>query len=151
MSILAGEYCKIKADVVILVQDSKEISQITIQSLKSILRRLLSVLDSDATVTYNFALAMYARRHKISSFGSKEETITYMNGEFNKGKSGRNLGNQNVLKRTLKNIIKKTFKSRPKDRKKVSSSSNVVVAVSFFLYFPFASEQKFGKILQRIL
>ena len=85
--------------MIVLAQDSEKISASTTQIIKSVAERLLSVLDGDATVTYNFAFAMYAEQLNISSFGNKATTLSYMNGLFSKTKQQRNNGdkNQNVF------------------------------------------------------
>ena len=118
----SDDYCKIKADVVVLVQDSSEISEKTIKNIKSTVKGLLSALESsDPAASYNFALAMYAKRQLMSPFGSKDEIIRHMDGELNKGKEGRLLGSGNLLDSAL-NTIKESLNSRPKDTKKVSVS-----------------------------
>lgn len=105
-----------------MIQDSRGIPQSTGQLIKRVVRRLLNLLDGDTT-DYKFALGMYATTRKISDFGSKDETITYMNGEYAKGKSGRNLGTKNILRRALNQMVKEKFNGRPNERRKVRSST----------------------------
>ena len=105
--------------MIILAQDSEKISASTTQIIKSVAERLLSVLDDDTTVTYNFAFAMYAEHLNISSFGNKATTLSYMNGLFSQTKQQRNNGDKNLLRPILNKTIQE-FQSRPTDNKKVS-------------------------------
>lgn len=105
--------------MIVLAQDSEKISASTTQIIKSVAERLLSLLDGDATVTYNFAFAMYAEHLNISSFGNKATTLSYMNGLFNKTKHQRNNGDKNLLRPILDQTIQ-AFESRPTDNKKVT-------------------------------
>lgn len=56
----------------------------------------------------------------MSPFGSKEDTVTYMDKEIKRGKYGRDLGNKNLLNRTLNKMITDRFMRSPKNTKKVS-------------------------------
>lgn len=121
MLIITGVYCTIKADVAVLVQDSLLISDTTIQNIQSTVKRLFSTLEAkDPSAIYNFAFAMYAVRRKMSPFGSKEDTVTYMDKEIKRGKYGRDLGDKNLLNRTLNKMITDRFMRSPKNTKKVS-------------------------------
>ena len=121
MLIITGDYCTIKADVAVLVQDSLLISDTTIQNIQSTVKRLFSTLEArDPSAIYNFAFAMYAERRKMSPFGSKEDTVTSMDKEIKRGAADRDLGNKNLLNRTLNKMITERFMRRPKNTKKVS-------------------------------
>ena len=95
--ITGGDFCKTKADVVVLIQDSQGISATTIQGLKTVVRRLLTLLDSETT-DYNFALATYAKSRRMSCFGSAKEIVTYMDSEY----CHQQRGTQNLLELALK-------------------------------------------------
>lgn len=108
----------------VLVQDSLLISDTTIQNIQSTVKRLFSTLEaSDPSAIYNFAFAMYAVRRKMSPFGSKKDTVTYMDEEIKRGKYGRDLGDKNLLNRTLNKMITDRFMRSPKNKKKVSVNS----------------------------
>ena len=120
MLINTGDYCTIKADVAVLVQDSLLISDTTIQNIQSTVKRLFSTLEAkDPSAIYNFAFAMYAERRKMSPFGSKEDTVMSMDKEIKRGAADRDLGNKNLLNRTLNKMITERFMRRPKNTKKV--------------------------------
>ena len=110
--IAGGDFCKTKADVVILIQDSQGISTTTVGNIKTVVRRLLTVLSSEAT-DFTFALATYAKSRRMSCFGSATDTISYMDREYNHG----DRGTRNLLKRTLSRMILKQFQNRRDDRK----------------------------------
>ena len=105
----------------VLVQDSLLISDTTIQNIQSTVKRLFSTLEtSDPSAIYNFAFAMYAVRRKMSPFGSKKDTVTYMDKEIKRGKYNRHLGDKNLLNRSLNKMITDRFMRRSKNTKKVS-------------------------------
>ena len=110
--IAGGDFCKTKADVVILIQDSQGISTTTVGNIKTVVRRLLTLLSSEAT-DFTFALATYAKSRRMSCFGSATDTISYMDREYNHG----DRGTRNLLKRTLSRMILKQFQNRRDDRK----------------------------------
>ena len=111
-AIITGDTsCKTKADVIVLIQDSEKIASTTVQSAKTVLRRLITHLGSE-TQDYNFALATYATTRRMSCFGSAEETISYIDTEYHHGGSGRNL-----LKPALSEMILDQFNKRRDDRK----------------------------------
>lgn len=121
MLIITGDYCTIKADVAVLVQDSLRISDATIQNIQFTVKRLFSTLEaSDPSAIYNFAFAMYAVLRKMSPFGSKKDTLAFMDKEIKRGKYDRDLGDKNLLNRTLNKMITDRFMRRPKNTKKVS-------------------------------
>ena len=72
---------------------------------------MLTQLSSEST-DFNFALATYTSSRRMSCFGSAQETINYMNKEFQHGGSGRNR-----LRRALSKMILKQFQKRRGDRK----------------------------------
>ena len=92
--IAGGDFCKTKADVVVLIQDSQGISTATVGNIKIVVRRLLTLLGSEST-DFNFALATYAKSRRMSCFGSATETISYMDSEYDHGERGT----KNLLKR----------------------------------------------------
>ena len=97
--------------MVVLIQNSERISAETVQSIKSVVRRLLTLLGSE-TQDYNFALATYATSRRMSCFGSAADTISYMDTEYQHDGTGRNL-----LKLTLNEMILAQFDKRRDDRK----------------------------------
>ena len=104
--------CKTKADVIVLIQDSQGISTATVGNIKTVVRRLLTLLGGE-TQDYNFALATYAKSRQMSCFGSAADTTSYMDREYMHGRQGT----KNLLKRTLSRMISKQFEKRRKDRK----------------------------------
>ena len=72
---------------------------------------MLTQLNSEST-DFNFTLAKYATTRKISCFGSAQETISYIDNEYQHGGSGRNR-----LKLALSKMVSKQFEKRPGDRK----------------------------------
>ena len=103
--------CNTKADVIFLIQDSQGTSPATVGNIKTVVKRMLTHLSSEST-DFNFALAKYASSARMSCFGSGQETITYIDNEYQHGGSGRNR-----LKRTLSKMVLKQFEKRPSDRK----------------------------------
>ena len=67
---------------------------------------------SSETTDFNFAVAKYATSRRMSCFGSAQETINYINKEYQHGGSGLNL-----LKLALSKMVLKQFDNRPGDRK----------------------------------
>ena len=126
--ITGGDFCKTKADVVVLIQDSLGISARTVQSIKTVVRRLLTLLDSETT-DYKFALATYATSRRMSCFGSANEIISYMDTRY----SHQQRGTQNLLQLALSEMILKQFDNRREDRKGDDTGK-----VTFtYCYFPF--------------
>ena len=72
---------------------------------------MLTQLNSEST-DFNFALAKYATSRRISCFGSAQETVSYIDNEYQHGGSGRNR-----LKLALSKMVLKQFEKRPGDRK----------------------------------
>ena len=103
--------CNTKADVIVLIQDSQGISSATATNIKTLVKRMLTELSSEST-DFNFALAKYATSRQMSCFGSSQETISYMDNEYQHGGSGRNR-----LKLTLSKMVLKQFEKRRDDRK----------------------------------
>ena len=97
--------------MIVLIQDSQGISSATVGNIKTVVKRMLTQLSSEST-DFNFALAKYATSRRISCFGSTEETISYIDNEYQHGGSGRNR-----LKLALSKMVLKQFDKRPGDRK----------------------------------
>ncbi|KAL9979601.1 hypothetical protein ACROYT_G017282 [Oculina patagonica] len=116
-----GEYCKTKADVIVLIQDSESISSTTVQSIKTVVHRLVNLLGSE-TQDYNFALATYATSRKMSCFGNAADTISYMDSEYHHGGSGHNL-----LNLALSEMVLKQFDKRRNDRKDDNTAKILVI------------------------
>ena len=77
---------------------------------------------------FNFAVAKYATSRRMSCFGSADETINYLENEYQHEGSGLNL-----LNLALSKMVLKQFEIRPDERKTRDSTQ-----VSFnFGYFPF--------------
>ena len=116
------------ADVVVLIQDSQGTSSTTVGNIKTIVRRMITKLSADLIDTdFKFAVAKYATSRRMSCFGSAQETISYMDNEYQHGGSGLN-----QLNLALSKMVLKQFDKRPDDRKEETTK------VSFtFGYFPF--------------
>ena len=97
--------------MIILIQDSQGISSATVKHIKTVVKRMLNQLSSEST-DFKFALAKYATSRRMSCFRSAEETISYMNNEYQHGGSGRNR-----LKLALSKMVLKQFDKRRGDRK----------------------------------
>ena len=97
--------------MIVLIQDSQGISSATVKNIKTVVQRMLSKLSSEST-DFNFALAKHTSSRRMSCFGSADETITYMNNEYQHGGSGRNR-----LKLALSKMVLKQFEKRRSDRK----------------------------------
>ena len=115
--------------MIFLLQDSQGISSKTVGSIKTLLKKMmpkLSGLESD----FNFAVAKYATSRQMSCFGSADETVSYMDNEYQHGGTGLNL-----LNLALSKVVLKQFEKRRGDRKEDTAK------VSFgFGYFLFWSE-----------
>ena len=95
-----------------MIQDSRDISTEIIPKIKSIVGELVNDLDSGST-DYNFAVAIYANSHSISSFGNPSQVIDYMNSEYIHDQHGR----ANRFKLALKRLISQQFAKRPQERR----------------------------------
>ena len=115
--------------MIILIQDSQGISSVTIRSIKTVVKRMVTQLRDKLTDTdFNFAVAKYATSRRMSCFGSADETINYLDNEYQHEGSGLNL-----LNLALSKMVLKQFEIRPDERKTRDSTQ-----VSFnFGYFPF--------------
>ena len=104
-----------------MIQDSQYIPTKTVKSIKTIVRKLFTLLSSDDT-DYNFALATYATSRRMSCFGSAAEAISYMDREYHPpGHGPEQRGRRNLLDRALSRMILKQFeKRRDGDTAKVS-------------------------------
>ncbi|XP_078360196.1 uncharacterized protein LOC144644554 [Oculina patagonica] len=121
---LRGDSCKTKADVIILIQDSELISTTTVNNIKTVVRRLLTNLESQAQ-DYSFALSIYARSRRMSCFGNATETTSYMDREYIHGRRD----NKNLLKRALEEMIKRQFNGRRDDRQGADTVKILVMLV----------------------
>ena len=97
--------------MIILIQDSQNISSQTAANIKTVVKRVLSQLSSVSS-DFKVAVATYATSQQISSFGTIAETISYMNNNYRYGGSGLNL-----LDLALSETVLKEFETRPDDRK----------------------------------
>ena len=96
-----------KTDVIFLFQGSQGTSSNTVGSIKTVLKNLmtkLSYVQSD----FNFAVAKYATSRQMSCFGSADETLSYMENEYQHEGSGLNL-----LNLALSKMVSKQFEKRP--------------------------------------
>ena len=124
--ITGGVSCKTKADVIVLIQDSQGISTATVENIKTVVRRLLTLLGAEST-DFKFALATYAKSRRMSCFGSATETISYMDREYNHGQRGT----RNLLKRALSRMVLKQFQNRRDDRKGDDTAKVIFVCILF--------------------
>ena len=92
-------------------------------------KRMLRRLSSEST-DFNFAVAKYATSRRMSCFGSADETISYLENEYQHGGSGRNR-----LKLALSEMVLKQFDKRRGDRKTDTAKVRFT-----FRYFPFWSK-----------
>ena len=115
--------------MIVLIQDGQGISSATVENLKTVMKRMLRRLSSEST-DFNFALAKYGSSRRMSCFGSADETITYIENEYQHGGSGRNL-----FKLALSKMVLKQFDKRRGDRK-----SDTAKVRFTFVYFPFSSK-----------
>ena len=93
---------------------------------------MMTKLSAEITGTdLKFAVAKYATSRRMSCFGSAQDTISYMDNEYQHEGSGLNL-----LELALNKMVIKQFDKRPDDRKTRDTTK-----VSFtFGYFPFLAE-----------
>ena len=144
-----------KTDVIFLFQGSQGTSSNTVGSIKTVLKNLmtkLSYVQSD----FNFAVAKYATSRQMSCFGSADETLSYMENEYQHEGSGLNL-----LNLALNKMVSKQFEKRPDERNentaKVSFTfgnfrfcSDCVMskfklsAISDFYQYWYQEDRKFG-------
>ena len=116
--------------MIILIQDSQGISSATAENIKTMVKRMLTKLNSGSTDT-KVAVATYATSRRISCFGSTKQAISYIDNEYQHGGSGFNLLND-----ALSEMVMKQFEKRPDDRKTRNTAQ-----VSFtFGHFPFGSK-----------
>ena len=118
-----------KADVIVLFQDSQGISSETVGKMKTIVKKMMTKLGSVRS-DFNFALAKYATSRRISCFGSADETISYMDNEYQHGGSGLNL-----LNLALSKMVLKQFDKRPEDRKEPEDTTKVSFNFGYFLFW----------------
>ena len=97
--------------MIVLIQDSQGISSATVKNIKTLVKRMLTQLRSEST-DLNFALAKYASSWRMSCFGSADETISYIDNEYQHGGSGLN-----QLNLALSKMVLKQFDKRRGDRK----------------------------------
>ena len=115
--------------MIFLFQDSQGISSNTVGNIKTVLKKMMTKLG-DVRSDFNFAVAKYATSRRMSCFGSADETISYMDNEYQHGGSGLNL-----LNLALSKMVSRQFEKRPDDRKED------VAKVSFiFGYCRFCSD-----------
>ena len=115
--------------MIVLIQDSLGISSETVGNIKTVVRAMVRRLSSEST-DFNFALAKYATSRRMSCFGSADETISYLENEYQHGGSGRNR-----LKLALSEMVLKQFDKRRGDRKTDTAKVRFT-----FRYFPFWSK-----------
>ena len=72
---------------------------------------MLRRLSSEST-DFDFAVAKYATSRRISCFGSADQTISFINNEYQHGGSGLNR-----LNLALRKMVSKQFEKRRGDRK----------------------------------
>ena len=120
--------CKTKADVIVLIQDSQGISASTAGNIKTVVRRLLTLLGSE-TQDYNFALATYASSRRMSCFCSAAQAKSYIDTKYRQEGSGRN-----QLDLALSEMVLKQFNKRPGDRK---GDETAKVSINYDDCFPF--------------
>ena len=115
--------------MIVLIQDSQGTSSATVGNIKTVVRAMLRRLSSEST-DFNFALAKYATSRRMSCFGSADETISYIDNEYQHGGSGLNL-----LQLALSKMVLKQFDKRRGDRK-----TNTAKVRFTFRHFPFWSK-----------
>ena len=97
--------------MIFLIQDSQGTSSVTAGNIKTVVRATLRRLSAEST-DFKFALAKYANSRRMSCFGSADETISYINNEYQYGGSGLNR-----LNLALSEMVLKQFEKRRGDRK----------------------------------
>ena len=126
--LITGVYfCTDKTDVIFLLQDSQGISSETVENFKTVLKKIKTKL-SGVRSDFNFAVAKYATSRQMSCFGSADETVSYMDNEYQHGGSGLNL-----LKLALSKMVLKQFEKRPDDRKE--DTRKVSFSFGYFLFW----------------
>ena len=127
--------CNFNADVIFMIQDSQGISSTTAGNIKTVLKKMMTKLRNLLS-GLKFAVAKYATSRQMSCFGSADETITYMDNEYQHKGSGLNL-----LNLALSKMVMKQFDKRPDDRKEDAAK------VSFtFGYCRFCSDCAMSKL-----
>ena len=111
--------------MIVLFQDSQGISSKTVGNMKTVLKKVMTKLSSVRS-DFNFALAKYATSRRMSCFGSADETVSYMDNEYQHGGSGLNL-----LNLALSRMVLKQFDKRPGNRKRHTAK----VSFGFFLFW----------------
>ena len=115
--------------MIVLIQDSQDISSATVGNIKTVVKRMLTQLSSEST-NFNFAVAKYATSREMSCFGTTAETISFIDNEYQHGGSGRNR-----LNLALSKMVLKQFDKRRSDRKTDTAKVRFT-----FGYFPFWSK-----------
>ena len=98
--------------MIVLIQDSQGTSSVTVENIKTVVRAMLRSLNSEST-DFNFAVAKYATSRRMSCFRNADETISYINNEYQYGGSGLNR-----LNLALSKMVSKQFEKRRGDRKR---------------------------------
>ena len=119
--------------MIVLIQDSQGTSSATVENIKTVVRAMVRRLSSEST-DFNFAVATYATSRRMSCFGSAQETINYINKEYQHRESGLNL-----LKLALSKMVLKQFDNRPGDRKMDTAKVRFT-----FVYFLFWSKMVYS-------
>ena len=114
-----------KTDVIFLLQDSQGISTKTVGNIKTLLKKMMPKLNRLRS-DFNFAVAKYATSRQMSCFGSADETVSYMDNEYQHGGSGLNL-----LSLALSKMVLKQFEKRPDDR--TEDTTKVSLSFGYFL------------------
>ena len=83
---------------------------------------------SDVRSDLKFAVAKCATTRQMSCFGSADETVSYMDSEYQHGGSGLNL-----LNLALSKMVSKQFEKRPDDRKE--DAAKVSFTFGYFWLF----------------
>ena len=116
--------------MIALIQDSQGISSTTAGNIKTIVQRMITKLSTEITGTdLKFAVAKYATSRRMSCFGSAQETISYMDNEYQHEGSDLNL-----LNLALSKMVLKQFDKRPNDRK---TRDTTKVSFTFCLFSVF--------------
>ena len=96
--------------MIFLIQDSQGTSSGTVENIKTVVRAMLRRLSSEST-DFNFAVAKYATSRRMSCFGSADQTISFIDNEYQYEGSGFNL-----LNLALSKMVSKQFEKRHGDR-----------------------------------
>ena len=115
-------FCKDKTDVIFLIQDSQGISLKTVGNIKAVSKKLMTKL-SDVQSDVKFAVAKYATSRRMSCFESADETVSFMDSEYQHGGSGLNLFNL-----ALSKMVMKQFEKRPDERKEDTAKVSFTLA-----------------------